>query len=141
MAKEFSPEEMEILKKNPNTWTVTTQKISLTKAAKEHILELLDKGYSARQCVRELGYDPELLGKSRCSSIVYNIQRDIKKGKEVHEVYAKRQPRRLSIEELEDLPMNQESYIRMKNELVYLRQEVDFLKKISQLAKSEKRGD
>ena len=47
----------------------------------------------------------------------------------------------MTVEEMEDLPLNQESLNRMKNELIYLRQEVDFLKKISQLARSEKRGD
>jgi hypothetical protein len=116
-------------------------RISLTKEAKERILELSDMGYSSQQCLRELGYDTTILGKSRCSSVVYNTQRDVRQGKQVHDGYAKRQPKRLSADELEDLPLNHESYIRMKNELVYLKQEVDFLKKISQLAKSGKRGD
>lgn len=141
MAKEFTPEEIEILRKNPNTWSVNKLRISLTKEAKERILELSDMGYSSQQCLRELGYDTTILGKSRCSSVVYNTQRDVRQGKQVHDGYAKRQPKRLSSDELEDLPLNHESYIRMKNELVYLKQEVDFLKKISQLAKSGKRGD
>lgn len=141
MAKEFTPEEIEILRKNPNTWSVNKLRISLTKEAKERILELSDMGYSSQQCLRELGYDTTILGKSRCSSVVYNTQRDVRQGKQVHDGYAKRQPKRLSVDELEDLPLNHESYIRMKNELVYLKQEMDFLKKISQLAKSGKRGD
>jgi len=141
MAKEFTPEEIETLRKNPNTWSVNKLRISLTKEAKERILELSDMGYSSQQCLRELGYDTTILGKSRCSSVVYNTQRDVRQGKQVHDGYAKRQPKRLSADELEDLPLNHESYIRMKNELVYLKQEVDFLKKISQLAKSGKRGD
>jgi hypothetical protein len=141
MAKEFTPEEIEILRKNPNTWSVNKLRISLTKEAKERILELSDMGYSSQQCLRELGYDTTILGKSRCSSVVYNTQRDVRQGKQVHDGYAKRQPKRLSADEMEDLPLNHESYIRMKNELVYLKQEVDFLKKISQLAKSGKRGD
>ncbi len=129
MAKEFTPEEIEILRKNPNTWSVNKLRISLTKEAKERILELSDMGYSSQQCLRELGYDTMILGKSRCSSVVYNTQRDVRQGKQVHDGYAKRQPKRLSADELEDLPLNHESYIRMKNELVYLKQEVDFLKK------------
>jgi hypothetical protein len=141
MAKELTPEEIEMLRKNPNTWSVNKLRISLTKEAKERILELSDMGYSSQQCLRELGYDTTILGKSRCSSVVYNTQRDVRQGKQVHDGYAKRQPKRLSADELEDLPLNHESYIRMKNELVYLKQEVDFLKKISQLAKSGKRGD
>ena len=42
MAKSFTPEEMEALRNNPNTWTVTSRRISLTKAAKERIIELLE---------------------------------------------------------------------------------------------------
>ena len=42
---------------------------------------------------------------------------------------------------IEDLPLDRESVSRMRNELIYLRQEVDFLKKISQVVKSGKRGD
>lgn len=141
MAKEFTSEEIEILRKNPNTWSVNKYRISLTKEAKERILELAEAGHSSRQCMEELGYDTKVLGKSRCSSAVYNTQREVKQGKQIHDGYAKRQPKRLSTDELEDLPLNHESYIRMKNELVYLKQEVDFLKKISQLAKSGKRGD
>ena len=141
MAKEFTSEEIEILRKNPNTWSVNKYRISLTKEAKERILELAEAGHSSRQCMEELGYDTKVLGKSRCSSAVYNTQREVKQGKQIHDGYAKRQPKRLSADEMEDLPLNHESYIRMKNELVYLKQEVDFLKKISQLAKSGKRGD
>ena len=141
MAKEFTPEEIEILRKNPNTWSVNKFRISLTKEAKERILELADMGYSSGQCMAELGYDTKILGKSRCSSAVYNTQREVKQGKQIHDGYAKRQPKRLSADELDELPLNHESYIRMKNELVYLKQEVDFLKKISQLDRSGKRGD
>ena len=141
MAKTFTPEEMEALRKNPNTWMVTSNRISLTKEAKERIIELLEKGYSARQCVIELGYDVEILGKSRCDAIVHHVKEDVTQGREVREGYPKRRTKRLTAEELDQLPMDQESYARMKNELVYLRQEVDFLKKISQLAKSKKRGD
>lgn len=141
MIKSFTPEEIEVLRKNPNTWSITSKRIGLTKAAKERIIELLAKGYSSKQCIADLGYDTEILGKIRCYSIVRHVKEDIAQGKEVHEGYPKYKPKRLTAEELDQLPMDQESYIRMKNELVYLRQEVDFLKKISQLDKSKKRDD
>ena len=118
MAKEFTPEEIEILRKNPNTWSVNKYRISLTKEAKERILELAETGHSSRQCMEELGHDIKVLGKSRCSSAVYNTQREVKQGKQIHDGYAKRQPKRLSADELENLPLNHESYLRMKNELV-----------------------
>lgn len=141
MPKEFTLEEIEILRKNLNTWAVNKTRISLTKEAKEHIVELAASGKSARQCIEELGYNPDMLGKSRFSSMLYNAQREVRQGKQLHNGYAKRKPKRITVDELEELSMDPESFGRMKNELAYLRQEVDFLKKISQLAKSKKRGD
>ena len=43
-------------------------------------------------------------------------------------------------EEIEQLECNTGSYAKMKNEVIYLRKEVEFLKKISQQVISGKRG-
>lgn len=141
MSKAFTEEEIRELKKNPNTFKVTEAHLSLTKAAKEEVLALIHEGVSACEIARRLGYDPKVLGKSRCDGIRYCVLKDAEAGREQREGYPERRPKRMSVEEMEELPLDQESVQRMRNELVYLRQEVDFLKKISQLAKSGKRGD
>ena len=46
----------------------------------------------------------------------------------------------MSKEEVEELECDPASYAKLKNEVVYLRQEVEFLKKISQQVISGKRG-
>ncbi len=48
--------------------------------------------------------------------------------------------KRLSTEEINALDTDEASVIKLKNEVVYLRAEVEFLKKISQQAISGKRG-
>ena len=79
--------------------------------------------------MRRLGYDDKMLGKSRCDGIRYCVLKENEAGHEQRQGYPERRPKRMTVEEIEDLPLNQESVLRMRNELIYLRQEVDFLKK------------
>lgn len=141
MSKKFTAAEIKELEKNPNTLKVTEAHLSLTKSAKEEVLVLIREGFSAYQIVRKLGYDDKMLGKSRCDGIRYCVLKEDEAGHEQRQGYPERRPKRMTVEEIEDLPLDQTSVLRMRNELIYLRQEVDFLKKISQLAESKKRGD
>lgn len=141
MSKRFTAAEIKELEKNPNTLKVTDAHLSLTKAAKEEVLALIREGLSAYQIVKKLGYDPKVLGKSRCDGIRYCVLKEDEAGHEQRQGYPDRRSKRMSIEEIEGLPLDRESVSRMRNELIYLRQEVDFLKKISQVVKSGKRGD
>ena len=141
MSKRFTAAEIKELEKNPNTLKVTDAHLSLTKAAKAEVLALIREGLSAYQIVKKLGYDPKVLGKSRCDGIRYCVLKEDEAGHEQRQGYPDRRSKRMSIEEIEGLPLDRESVSRMRNELIYLRQEVDFLKKISQVVKSGKRGD
>ena len=141
MSKRFTAAEIKELEKNPNTLKVTDAHLSLTKTAKEEVLALIREGLSAYQIVKKLGYDPKVLGKSRCDGIRYCVLKEDEAGHEQRQGYPDRRSKRMSIEEIEGLPLDRESVSRMRNELIYLRQEVDFLKKISQVVKSGKRGD
>lgn len=141
MSKRFTAAEIKELEKNPNTLKVTDAHLSLTKAAKEEVLALIREGLSAYQIVKKLGYDPKVLGKSRCDGIRYCVLKEDEAGHEQRQGYPDRRSKLMSIEEIEGLPLDRESVSRMRNELIYLRQEVDFLKKISQVVKSGKRGD
>ncbi len=141
MSKRFTAAEIKELEKNPNTLKVTDAHLSLTKTAKEEVLALIREGLSAYQIVKKLGYDPKVLGKSRCDGIRYCVLKEDEAGHEQRQGYPDRRSKRMLIEEIEGLPLDRESVSRMRNELIYLRQEVDFLKKISQVVKSGKRGD
>ena len=136
----FNQEEIRILKENPNTAAVTPSRLSVTLEAKKTILELYQSGWTPRRIIEELGYDPAMLGKQRTSNIVRNVRREAESRYGLHEGYLRASGTRMSEEELEELDCNPASYAKLKNEVVYLRKEVEFLKKISQQVISGKRG-
>ena len=136
----FSKEEIRILKENPNTSSVTSSRLSVTLEAKKTILELYQAGWTSRRIVEELGYDPKMLGEQRMKNMVRNVRRDAESKNGLHEGYLRTAGARMSEEEIEQLECNPGSYARLKNEVIYLRKEVEFLKKISQQVISGKRG-
>jgi hypothetical protein len=93
-----------------------------------------------REIVIKLGYDPVMLGKCRTRNIVRNVLRDAKAGKVLHEGYLRSTETRMDDETIEQLDCKPESFIKLRNEVIYLRKEVEFLKKISQQVISGKRG-
>jgi hypothetical protein len=138
--KRFTPEEIRILNANPHTASLTTTRISLTLDAKHQIIELSHAGMTPREIVIQLGYDPVMLGKCRTRNIVRNVLRDAKAGKVLHEGYLRSTETRMDDEAIEQLDCKPESFIKLRNEVIYLRKEVEFLKKISQQVISGKRG-
>ena len=136
----FNQEEIRILKENPNTASVTPSRLSVTLEAKKTILELYQSGWTPRRIIEELGYDPAMLGKQRTSNIVRNVRREAESKYGLHEGYLRTSGTRMSEEEIEQLECNPGSYAKLKNEVIYLRKEVEFLKKISQQVISGKRG-
>lgn len=138
--KAFTPEEIRILSENPNTFEVSTYRLAFSKEAKERILELSAAGKSARGIVIELGYDPEMLGHSRVKNIAYYVGQEAESGRGIHQGYTKRSKKRITPAQIAELEENAKSYAKLKNEVIYLREEVEFLKKISQQVISGKRG-
>ena len=133
----FTEEEISILKENPYTLKVAENRFSLTLEAKKKILELSNTGLTYRQIVEQLGYDSRILGTDRTKNIVRGVLRDVEA---LHEGYLRTAGTRMSEEGLEKLDCNPASYNKLKNEVIYLRKEVEFLKKISQQVISGKRG-
>lgn len=139
--KKFTEAEIKKLSKNPHTLSVTENRISFTLEAKRTILEQYGVGKSMRQIVKDLDYDPDVLGKGRLKSIAKNIQSEAESEQGLHQGYNRTAKRkRLSTEEISELKGDDASIIKLRNEVVYLRAEVEFLKKISQQAISGKRG-
>ena len=69
----FTPEEIQVLRDNPNTFKVTEYLFSFTKEAKEKILEMSNSGMSARAILINLGYDPDIFGESRYKNFVCRV--------------------------------------------------------------------
>ncbi|MDO4865661.1 MAG: hypothetical protein Q4C10_03835 [Clostridia bacterium] len=139
--KPYTREQIEQLEANPHTFHVTRNRLQLTLGAKEKILKMVEDGYTARNIVCELGYDPELLGQSSVDGIVYSVKLQARSAYGIHEGYKKRQGKHLEPEDLEMLPVNAETVGKLINEVVYLRQKVEFLKKLSAQENTKKRGE
>ena len=111
-----------------------------TKEAKEKILELADQEKAISQIMRELGYDPKMLGHNRTKNLIRQLRIEAETSAGLHNGYKKRAPKRMTNAEILELEQNPESYAKLKTEVIYLREEVEFLKKVSQQAISGKRG-
>lgn len=138
--KRFTAEEIKELEVNPYTLSVTENRLTITLAAKEKVLELYEANKTRRQIAAALGYDFDLLGEERMKNMIRGIRREAESASGLHEGYARTDRKRMSKEEIEELECDPASYAKLKNEVVYLRQEVEFLKKISQQVISGKRG-
>ena len=136
----FTPEEIKILEANPYTRRVSASGLSITMEAKQRVLELYETGMSSRQIVEALGYDYEILGGQRMKNIVRNTRKEAASPCGLHEGYSRVPAARMDKEEIEQLDNSAMSYARLKNEVIYLREEVKFLKKLSQEVIQGKRG-
>ncbi len=126
--REFTEEEMRILAANPYTYRITAKTIRFTLAFKEEFWKRDKEGYSVKQIFTDLGYDYAMLGKRRCEGVRQHIVKEITTHGSLHEgsLFPKIKP---SSRDYTSLPENK-AIEYMQHELLYLRQEVEFLKKI-----------
>ena len=132
--KLFTPEEVEILKENPYTWKVSLDRITYTQEFQRAFWELSLQGLSGMDAFRKLGYDPRILGKER----VHNTTKRIRKQGNSPEgirlkprKWMRTTKKRFKAADLEKMS-HKEAAKRMQQEIVYLQQQVEFLKKIMQ---------
>ena len=128
--KTFTPEQKRELLANQYTKLVGSHYIRFTDAFWQEFGRRILAGEDRYAICRSMGYDPDVIGTKRLEYIctIRNAQ-DLPAGKR------RRPPADTKYSE-----MSQDEAIRaMETELTYLRQEVEFLKKISQLGKEDKR--
>ncbi len=138
--KGFTPEEILALRSNPYTFTVTEKTISFTREFKERMWEGMQNGRSRRALIIELGYDPDVLGPSRIEGIAYHIKEEASSPEGFHE--GKRFSKAAAKMTKEEFAASTQSQAlrRLQAEVSYLRQEIEFLKKIMQTGNGTKRG-
>ena len=125
--KKFTPEEMEQLRSNPYTYKVTACQIFFTAEFKERFYRLRQEGRLLNEVITTLGYDPDVLGEKRIDGISHLINKAVREGKGFHEGVAPR----TSILDEECPELTRENFLKMQHELLYLKQEMEFLKKSS----------
>ena len=130
--KIFTAEEVEALRINPYTASVTPSVIHFTLDFKKEFWRLSAEGCTGNQAFRKLGCDPDVLGFERVHNVTKRVRRE---GKSSEGIRALRKSRMklthegFSNAELEKMS-RRESEQRMQNEIVYLQQQMAFLKKL-----------
>lgn len=111
---------------NPYTLHVSTTQITFTNAFKEEFWRRYQEGDTFRTTMYDLGYDPEVLGRNRLSSIQNVVCKQVVFSKGFHE----RPQRRRGEGYAEGGDTTQAQLRQMQHWLKYLEQEVEFLKNI-----------
>lgn len=123
--KEFTPEEVIALKANPYVKSVTAYMIRFTVEFKERFWSEYEKGRTPASIVVDMGFDPEMLGVSRINGILQHIKEAVGSGESFRDY---RQKNTLN-DNRENLPPSK-ALIHMQHEVAYMKQELEFIKKI-----------
>ncbi len=136
--KEYTPKQIKELEANPYTLKVTKNKLYFTIKFKEDFWISYQAGNAPRKILSDLGYDLEYFGQKQIDSIVQRIKKEALSGDGFREGENRERRIPMKATNREELSSPQ-SIERMQNELLYLRQEVEFLKKIIMTNNSKKR--
>lgn len=136
--KEYTPKQIKKLEANPYTLKVTKNKLYFTIKFKEDFWINYQAGNAPRKILSDLGYDLEYFAQKQIDSIVQRIKKEALSGNGFREGENRERRIPMKATNREELSSPQ-SIERMQNELLYLRQEVEFLKKIIMTNNSKKR--
>ena len=136
--KEYTPKQIKKLEADTYTLKVTKNKLYFTIKFKEDFWINYQAGNAPRKILSDLGYDLEYFGQKQIDSIVQRIKKEALSGNGFREGENRERRIPMKATNREELSSPQ-SIERMQNELLYLRQEVEFLKKIIMTNNSKKR--
>jgi hypothetical protein len=129
--KEYMAKEMKLLKANPYTFKVTKNKLYFTIEFKETFWTAYQAGNAPREILEDFGYDLEMFGQKQIDSMVQRIKGQAQSGYGFKQGENRTRRKSDKIEKLGNISDDtQETLERIWNEVKYLRQEVEFLKKI-----------
>lgn len=133
----FTDEEVEILKANPFTSKVDHRHIWFTLEFQNIFLSRYEAGDTAIEIFTTLGYDVSILGPNRVYGFPRRLYDRLGSGRELIEYNGtSKAPEPLNVD-YNTMP-SQQAVSSMQRELTYLRQQVEFLKKITELDKEQK---
>lgn len=127
----YTKKQMKELKENPYTLKVDDNRIFFTIEFKKVFWTKYQAGMSPRQILKELNYNLDYFRQKQIDSIVQRIKKEALKG-EFTEGYNRDKRMKIKQPEIDNSP---QVIQHMQNELIYLRQEVDFLKKVLKTGK------
>ena len=124
--RKYTQKQIKELKSNPYTLKVDDQRIFFTIRFKKAFWTKYQAGMSPRIIFKELNYSLDNFGQKQIDSIVQRIKKEALAG-EFTEGYSRCNRMKINEPSSDITPQNIK---QMQNELLYLRQEVDFLKKV-----------
>ena len=133
--KEYTKKELKELNDNPYTLKATKNKISHTAEFKRIFWTKYQAGMSPRKILEELGYNPKMFEQKRIDSLVQRIKKQALSGNGFTE--GTNRTKRMRIISNEEF--TPESFTQMQHEVLYLKQEIEFLKKITKEANAKRR--
>lgn len=129
--REYTAKEMRLLKANPYTFKVTKNKLYFTIEFKEAFWTAYQAGMAPRRILGDLGYDLEIFGQKQIDSMVQSIKRQAQSGSGFRQGENRARRKKDNLSMPEGTPVeSKEALAGILNEVKYLRQEVEFLKKI-----------
>ncbi|MFP3154910.1 hypothetical protein LQZ18_10915 [Lachnospiraceae bacterium ZAX-1] len=136
--REYTAKEIKQLKANLYTLNITKNKLYFTAKFKEDFWCSYQAGNAPKKIMADLGYDVKLFRQKQIDSIVQRIKSQALSGGGFSEGEntTKRMPMK-SPSSPQDSPQRLE---QMQHELLYLRQEVEFLKKIIKADSPKRKG-
>ena len=138
--KEYTAKEMKLLKANPYTFKVTKNKLYFTIEFKEAFWTAYQAGMAPRKILGDLGYDVEMFGQKQIDSMVQSMKRQAESGNGFKQGENRTRRKKDELKILEGSSTeSKETLESILNEVKYLRQEVDFLKKIVKTENTAKR--
>jgi len=126
----FTEEQQAILRKNPYVAKVSETSITYTVEFKEQFYREYKAGNMPSVILRDMGFDPHVLGKKRLDRFVVNVRKYEANGEDFHDrrIDSSGRPR------TKDLTP-EEKIARLEHQVQYLKQENNFLKKVNFLDK------
>lgn len=124
--RKYTQKQIKELKSNPYTLKVDDQRIFFTIEFKKVFWTKYQAGMSPRVILKELNYSLDNFGQKQIDSIVQRVKKEALAG-EFTEGYSRINRIKINEPSSDITPQNIK---QMQNELLYLRQEVDFLKKV-----------
>ncbi len=129
--KEYTAKEMKLLKANPYTFKVTKSKLYFTVEFKEAFWNAYKAGNAPRKILEDMGYDLEIFGQKQIDSMVQRFKRQAQSGYGFKQGESRTRRKSDNIGKIDNISDDkQETLERIWNEVKYLRQEVEFLKKV-----------
>ena len=124
--KKYTQKQIKELKSNPYTLQVSDKRIFFTIEFKKIFWKKYQAGMSPRSIFKEMDYNLDYFGQKQIDSIVQRVKKEALAG-EFTECYSRINRIKINEPSSDITPQNIK---QMQNELLYLRQEVDFLKKV-----------